>query len=487
MNMKKIILLILMIIAYASPVLANDADIKKSLVKIFKVFKTPDYNQPWDSGRQDNASGTGFIIEGNHILTNAHVVSDQVFIQVQKANDPKKYIAEVTYVAHDCEIAMLKVSDPEFFKNTVPVTFGEIPYQLDKVTAYGFPVGGDTLSITEGVVSRIEVTKYAHSEKNLLAIQIDAAINPGNSGGPVFHDNKCIGIAFQGTRNTDNIGYIVPISLVKRFLKDIEDKQYDGITSAGITFAKIENPAMRNFYNLKKDTSGILITKVLLGSSAEGLLKKDDILTEIAGKEVAYDGTFLFRDNERLHISQIFSSYQIGDEVELKIIRNKQPKNIKLILKKYTPLVPHPIYDLSPTYYIYGGFVFMPLTYNMIADWREKGHIASFIHYYKSVAKEKTDQQIIILKQVLAHNINIGYHNIEGAIVKKINGIEIINMQDIEQAFAKNKKDFHVIEIKNNASKGTQNIIFDAKNTKQANKEILQKFDITADRSKDLI
>lgn len=485
--MKKVILILSIFLLTATPASAQKTDVKKSLVKIFKVFKTPDYNQPWDSGKQETASGTGFIIEGNKILTNAHVVSDQVFIQVQKANDPKKYIAEVMYAAHDCEIAMLKVDDPEFFKNTIPVTFGDIPFQLDKVTAYGFPVGGDTLSITEGVVSRIEVTEYAHNKKYLLAIQIDAAINPGNSGGPVFHDDKCIGIAFQGTRNTDNIGYIVPVTLIKRFLKDIEDKTYHGIASAGITFSKIENPAMRKYYNLKKDDSGIVVTNVSINSSADGLLKKDDIITNIAGYEVAYDGTFKFRNNERLHISHIFSSFQIGDTVDLKIIRDGEQKNITLTFKKNEPLVPNPIYDINPTYYIFSGFVFMPLTYNMIADWRGKGHVSSFIHYYTSMSKEKPNQQIVMLTKVLAHSINIGYHNIEGAFVEKINGREIINIKDVNDAFMNNKNDFHVIEIKNNSTRGSQKIIFDARKSIEANKEIMKKFDINQDRSEDLI
>ena len=46
----------------------------------------------------------------------------------------------------------------------------------------GYPIGGETISVTTGVVSRIEVTSYSHGATELLGIQIDAAINPGNSG-----------------------------------------------------------------------------------------------------------------------------------------------------------------------------------------------------------------------------------------------------------------------------------------------------------------
>jgi len=50
------------------------------------------------------------------------------------------------------------------------------------VAVVGYPIGGDTISVTSGVVSRIEVTSYVHGSTELLGVQIDAAINSGNSG-----------------------------------------------------------------------------------------------------------------------------------------------------------------------------------------------------------------------------------------------------------------------------------------------------------------
>jgi len=210
---------------------AQGSNLKKSLVKIFTVVKKADYYQPWAMHYQSESTGSGFIIKGNRIITNAHVVSNNIFIQVLKVGDTNKYIAKVEHVAHDCEIAVLKVEDPTFFENTSPVKFGKLPFQRDKVAAYGFPTGGNELSITEGIVSRIEVQEYNHSKKPFLAIQTDAALNYGNSGGPVFKNGKLIGISFQINTEpgSENIGYIVPITIIKRFLRDIEDGSYGGI------------------------------------------------------------------------------------------------------------------------------------------------------------------------------------------------------------------------------------------------------------------
>ena len=64
-----------------------------------------------------------------------------------------------------------------------------------------FPIGGESISVTSGVVSRIEVTAYVHGSAELLGVQIDAAINSGNSGGPAFNARgQCVGIAFQSLK-----------------------------------------------------------------------------------------------------------------------------------------------------------------------------------------------------------------------------------------------------------------------------------------------
>ena len=86
----------------------------------------------------------------------------------------------------------------------------------DRVSVLGFPIGGERMSLTQGVVSRIEVTPYAQSERRLLAVQIDAAINEGNSGGPVLDGNSLVGIAFQALEQAESVGYMIPTPVVER-------------------------------------------------------------------------------------------------------------------------------------------------------------------------------------------------------------------------------------------------------------------------------
>lgn len=130
-------------------------------------------------------------------------------IQLRKRGDDTKWVAELLAYGPECDLAVLTVRDERFWEGLQPIEFGELPALLDDVSVVGYPIGGESLSVTAGVVSRIELQEYAQGGETLLAIQIDAAINSGNSGGPVINeDDQLVGVAFQSlaTLDSENIG-----------------------------------------------------------------------------------------------------------------------------------------------------------------------------------------------------------------------------------------------------------------------------------------
>jgi len=236
---------------------------RDAVVKVFVNSNSMDFYRPWQTKGNHGSTGSGCVIDGKYILTNAHVVTDQTFIQVRKESDPKKYTAQVKSIGHDCDLAILTVDDETFFEGITPLTFGELPLLQDKVSVIGFPQGGDKISITEGVISRVEIIPYTESNKKLLAFQIDAAINPGNSGGPVVKDGKIVGIAMQAMLSSQNIGYMIPTSIIHHFLTDLADGSYHGFPILGVEYLGTENEALRQFYQLKNSQNGVLITHVV--------------------------------------------------------------------------------------------------------------------------------------------------------------------------------------------------------------------------------
>src|SRR6185295_9144824 len=159
-------------------------------VKVFSTMRRPDMFKPWTKQAPSEASGTGLIIEGKRILTNAHVVLYASQVQVQANQSGEKISATVEAIAPGIDLAVLKLEDESLFATRPPVPRARtLPDIKEAVMAYGYPTGGSNLSITKGIVSRIDFV-FFNSSTSGLRIQIDAAINSGNSGGPAVSGDK---------------------------------------------------------------------------------------------------------------------------------------------------------------------------------------------------------------------------------------------------------------------------------------------------------
>ena len=235
---------------------------RRSVVKITASIRSPDLFRPWTKSAPQEVTGSGVVIDGNRILTNSHVVNaaSQIFVQPDKSSE--KVPAKVQALALAIDLAVLKIDDPGFFETHPALPQRkELPKIQQTVFAYGYPEGGMDLSITRGIVSRLEYAEY-HQVTEGLRIQIDAAINPGNSGGPAVVDGQMIGLVFSKLQQADNIGYIIPMEEIELFLKDVEDGRYDGKPSLIDTFQHLENEALRGKLKLDKKTTGVLLRKV---------------------------------------------------------------------------------------------------------------------------------------------------------------------------------------------------------------------------------
>jgi len=471
--------------------------LRRSVVKLFTVIKEPNYYQPWDLEYQKTSGGSACIVSGNRILTNAHVVSHHLYVQALKPGDSKKYTARVIHVDHDTETALLTVDDPQFFEGTVPVRFGELPFRNTKVAVYGFPMGGNELCITAGIVSRIEVRSYTHSQRALLALQTDAAINPGNSGGPVFMNDELIGIAFQSYKQKDleKAGYVVPIPIIRHLFEDLDDGQITGVPDLGIYWQKIENHSLRDYVGLTGARTGVLVTRVVHGSSADGVLSEGDVLTAIDGTPVACDGSIPLRTHDRVHFSYLVTRHQVGGKISVEILRRGEPHQLAIELRKLATLVPPPLPDRRPTYFIFAGLVFLPLTYDYMTTWKWENVTPRFKHYYYSRLPSERHEQIVLVNQVLAHDINVGYHQIHGAVVERINHVDIVSIRDVPRALEAPIGKFHVIELDYHGMRGESSdyhstygtrIVLDAALAARATAEILAQNGIASDRSADL-
>ena len=422
------------------------------------------------------------MIAPNKVLTGAHVVANATFLQVQKVSDPDKLVAEVASICHDCDLALLEVSDESFMEGIDAHELGGLPRLRDRVSVVGYPVGGEEISITEGVVSRMEVQRYTHSERMQLAITVDAAINDGNSGGPVFLDGKVAGIAFQSLKEAENIGEMVPTTLIAKFLEGIEQNKSQRVPGLGLSTQSLENPLLRRLTGLSDGQSGVLVLTVEHGGSAWGQLQVGDALLSIDGHRIANNATIQYAGRFRTSFDVVLGEHYIGDEITLEVLRAGEVKKLRFELKPYEALVPRSQYDCKPTYFVYGGLVFQPLSLDLLRTWPQWWEKAppEYLHAYYSGTRTTERNEIITLTQVLADQINVGYEHFDQTTVMKVNGKQPRNMR-------------HFVELVDGATDRVEIctsdhcvIALDVSEARSNGPRILERYHVPRDRSDDL-
>lgn len=429
---------------------AHAAKVANSLVRIQATSQDPNYRTPWSGGSVVGGVGAGFIIGGNRIMTNAHVVSNARFLAVSKEGDPKPYPARVLHVAHDCDLALLTVDNPDFFKGTAALDFGGIPAIETTVSVFGYPIGGDRLSVTRGVVSRVDFQPYSHSGVDShLTIQIDAAINPGNSGGPVLQDGKVVGVAFQGYSGdvAQNVGYMIPTPVITRFLKDVEDGHYDRYMDLTISYHPLHNPAMRKALGLTDGDTGVLVGNVYGGGVSEGRLKAGDVLLSIDNLPIASDGTVRI-DNEPVEMAEVVERKFKGDKVDFTVLRDRKEEKVEVPLTHSWPFsLQANAYNEKPRFVVFGGLVFQPVDANFMSEHRpEDLRLRYNFDEFISQGIYKDRPELVVLSSVLADPVNAYAGDFRYDLVDKINGMEIKRIDDVAAAFKK-PADYYVIEM----------------------------------------
>jgi len=460
-------------------IFSEDISVKKALVKVYTSHQLFDYLSPWQYGQSANSTATGFIIDGERIITNAHAVLNSKFLQVRKEGDSKKYKAVVKFTSEEYDLALVEIEDKSFFKGTVPLKLGTLPEIQEKLTVYGYPLGGDKLSTTQGIVSRMEHNTYTLTNRKFLIGQTDAAINSGNSGGPVVSKGKVVGVAFAGLNSADNIGYFIPVNILNNFLEDIKDGKYDGPPLLGVEWLELESPSHRRMLGIEDKTGGILIKKVFKNSPFEGVLQKNDVLMKLDNYPIEYDGTIEFRKNEKTDFSYVNQQKKYGDNLSYEIIRDKKIKTGQVKLNKkdieYTVVTDVTI-ETPPSYMVYGGLLFEPLTSNYMAGVVEKlGSVYDKEELYKDY------KQLVVLVRVLPFDVNLGYTDAEHEIIVKVNGEKYKDFKDFAQKVKNVKSGFIVFENDNG-----DEIVLDVKEVEEQREALMQNYNISSDMSDDI-
>jgi S1-C subfamily serine protease len=469
----------------------QESRIREAVVKVSAVMRYPDILRPWAKQSPRDVSGTGLILEGRRILTNAHVVMYASQLMVEGHESGEKLEARVVAVSPGMDLALLELQEEGFFENRPALPrVRTLPEVKETVLVYGYPQGGSSLSVTKGIVSRIEYTGYRDRASG-LRIQVDAAINPGNSGGPALIDGKVVGLIFSKLNQADNIGYIIPSEEIDLFLEDVADGRYDGKPMMWDTLQTLENPALRGFLKLDRKTQGMIVNKPA-ETTEDYPLKKWDLITRIGPDEIDNVGMVRIRENLRLRFFYLVQKHASDGRLPLTVMRDGSVQKVKLPVSAHRPMLIESLQGRYPSYFIYGPLVFSKATteFCMTLD-RAGAPLASSLATIGSpLCSRRGDQPafegeelVVVTSPMFPHAIGKGYDNPFSKVVKEINDTKVRNLAHLVELLRDTKDRYTVIGFDDRVS---ETMVFEHHEALKATEEILADNGIRARASDDL-
>jgi hypothetical protein len=228
-----------------------------------------------------------------------------------------------------------------------------------------------------------------------------------------------------------------------------------------------------------------LVRRVAYGGSAWGSLHEGDVLLEVDGVPILPDGTVALRDGELIDFSYVFSRRHVGDTCQLRIVRDGEERELAIDLAPPADLVAEEQYDVRPTYFVYAGLLFVPLTTNYLktyADpwWQNAPRDLMALH--EQGMRTESFREPVVLQKVLADKVNQGYHHLESVLVRAVDGVAVRDLADLVARIDGAVGPFVEIE----AMDGTR-IAVDRALAEARGPAVLERYGVSADRSDDLL
>ncbi len=427
-----------------------DDDVRSAVVRVDVSRAGHDWTAPWKLLPPESISGTGFLIDGDRLLTNAHVVHDAQQVTVKKNDGSAPSLATVEAVDEECDLAILRVPGASFSRGLRPLRLGDVPQVGSSVVTYGYPLGGLELSTTAGIVSRIEHRAYLEGTSRHLVVQTDAALNPGNSGGPVVQRGSVVGVAFQVVTGAQSIGFFIPAPVVRHFLDDFSDGHYTGFSDLPVRILPLSSPAYRRERKLPDARSGVIVQEIAPGSDLAEALAPGDVLMSVDGQRIADDGTCQL-GSARVPFFHLVDMKSLGQRVRFEVWRDGKPTNVEWKASVFPPWARLRASRSKPRYLIFGGLLFVPATPEYFSSTRPIGaRRAAILHelaYRAWESPPELDHEMVLLARVFSNPVNAGVDLSVPFVVERVNGQAIRNLADLARVLDESHEKSDVFEF----------------------------------------
>jgi serine protease Do len=418
---------------------------RNAVVKILSQIIEFDWEHPFKRSDIGEAIGTGFFVSADGIfVTNAHVIEEaaKLWITVPSEGE-RRFSCEVLGVCYDVDLAVLQSKDAPVskfleFGDSNAVVIGQ------EVLTLGYPLGMDSLKLTEGVISG--------REENLF--QTDAPLNPGNSGGPMLSpEGKVIGINVAIVERSQNVGFAIPAFNLQQLFPSLstrpKDKRVVHKPLLGADFSN-SSDAMQAFFGCKGCT-GVYVTAAYKDFPLFNAGVRDgDLLHSFNGFKLDNFGNaeVPWSPYARASLDTLVSLVTVDSEVEIEWSHEGKMQKGKVTFEdKKNPGIPilpaireyYPPFE-KIDYEVISGIVVMDLTVNHITLMHEKNASETVIKLLTPIAasfEERLKPTLIVSDVLVGSMLSRDAVFTAGTLIEEVNGVKVSTLKEFREAVVK--------------------------------------------------
>lgn len=448
LSLSRLLALAILVTAPVARVEAQKSTPEKSIVRVNATLQDYSFLRPWEKGAPTPRRGLGAVLEGNRVLITAEMCVNSSYLELEHPSSGARVTARIAGIDYEANLAVLEPadSDSKVFEGLEPLAFDDSVTAGETLNVWQIEDNGDGVS-TDVEVLRVDVGRYFIPGSVFLLYQVKGSLQARTNSFtlPVVKNGKLVGMLLSYS-SKEQTASVLPSPIVKAFLADLKDGEYEGFPNLGISFAQTLDETFREFTKIADKEGGIFVREVGKGGSADKAgIKKGDVILSIAGQAIDSRGNYNHPKYGKLSFSHLVrGGAKVGDSIKLELIREGEPLSIEVPLarKKAEDFLIDPyMFDRGPKYLIYGGLIFQELTLPYLESWGEDWtNRAPFNLVYANSDphpfEEEGREKLVFLSNVLKTPSTLGYESINSVVLSKVNGVFIKNIKDLSAAFA---------------------------------------------------
>ena len=406
---------------------ADDAALRRGLVLVEVSPVVLDPLRPWVKEAGAKFTITGLVVDRKRILTTAGDVRNAGLLEVRKFSSYNKAAARLTRLDLETNLAILTVDDAGFFADLRPLSWGSEPLPSERLVATRIDELFRVHRERAGIRGADAVSDYGLTHLPTVQLSVTTSFR---AGGVLVRASELAG--FIGYGEAENRAEALPGPVVRAFLD--QEGPNAGFPAAGFGLSALVDPVLREYYGLQGE-GGALVSRVLPGAAAFGVLRPEDVVLSVGG--VLLDSRGFYEDERwgRQTGLLLFARRpdgtlrRTGGNLELAIVRGKKRATVSLPLRPYTggaERIPW-LEQGPPAYLMEAGFVFLelsaPLMRRRFGDsWRTGAGEVSYLFGTRRFRDRPGRDRLLVLSEVLPDAANRGYESLSFVLVESVDG-----------------------------------------------------------------